>query len=1174
MVMVYQRFILAKETIDLLKQLPNPFEDNPFGEIVFYRTYSRIKLDAKNTNKNVGQETWLDIVIRVIQGTFSIRKDWYIKNNIHWDEKFWQNYAKLMAIAMYKMEWLPPGRGLWAMGTDFVYEEGSMCLQNCGFTIIGDDIAEDIGWLMDALMLGVGVGFEPIRNNEFKIYLPKGYFDYIIPDSREGWVESVKLLINAYYKPNQKEPRFSYDEIRPAGSLIKRFGGICSGPDSLKLFHDQIRYSFYRYHNYIHKLNDLYYDIIMLKTDLANYAGCCVVSGNVRRSAELCKGSIQDKTFLELKQYENPVFAYRINYGWMSNNSVALYEDEDFNYLSEIANRIKIRAEPGVMNLRNFIYGRIGKKGIGREKEKDLGNATNPCMVGDTKICVADGRGFVTIKTLVDENKDVDVYCINEQDEVVIRRLRNPRLTGHKQKILKIVFDSGDFIRVTENHKIMLLDRTFVEARNLYQGAAVAMFNRYVPEDSVDESYADKYIGLGYSGIFYIEHRLIAENYYNRLIETYEHIHHKDSNRLNNDPTNLEIKQAEKHLIEDTKGENNPNYSGYSNDMLIAIGVTLCKKLGRRFSTEEWQQNSPVQQFSNWRVRNLGTVYEFSIMCAELAGVDQYSNLDPRIVKRYQDMISQGYEASINELTFDVEVIKVCEACNNEFWISSTRREQACCSLSCNNKLRDYTKATESNRKIWAKKKETLKEKQLDIFLQLKQDLERVPSKDEWMAACKEEGISSENGRESSPFKTWSALKRAASNRNHRVSLIIEDGYEDVYNGTVDDYHNYIIGGWEEKNDFGRLIQRGIITPQCGEQVLENKEVCTLADTLPTRCEDSNIWLNSCEYATFYAHTVTLLPTHQVATNKVMLKNRRIGIGIIDFIGWKYKLSVHEITRLLRKGYKRIRKVAKQLSEEAGIPEPIRVTTMKPNGTTAKVAGRRSGAGYSGFRYMLRRIRVQQYTKFYNVLCKANISHEPDLYSANTEIFEYPIDNNDGTKTAEEVTLWEQIMNIILLQREWSDNSVSNTIMFKPKWILQRHIIGLQECADYQENITWAVTGYSVTKDCYEDKHIKIVVIRNNNNQPIDIKEYTYNPKHEEDDVEPALSAAIPLVKTLTMMPHTPKGVYTQTPEVGITKAEYERRMAQISPIDWSEFINEHNIETDKYCSGDSCQLS
>ena len=131
---VKERFELQNNP---LYEMEPKFGYNGFGEFLYFRTYSReicavckSGVKSEHCHKCGGtvlvQEQWADTVTRVINGTMSIRKDWYVKNHIAWDESIWQNYAYHMAIALFKMEWMPPGRGLWAMGTDFVYERLSL----------------------------------------------------------------------------------------------------------------------------------------------------------------------------------------------------------------------------------------------------------------------------------------------------------------------------------------------------------------------------------------------------------------------------------------------------------------------------------------------------------------------------------------------------------------------------------------------------------------------------------------------------------------------------------------------------------------------------------------------------------------------------------------------------------------------------------------------------------------------------------------------------------------------------------------------------------------------------------------------------------------------------------------------------------------------------------------
>jgi len=77
--------------------------------------------------------------------------------------------------------------------------------------------------------------------------------------------------------------------------------------------------------------------------------GCCVVAGNIRRSAEIAFGDMNDHLFLDLKNYEkNPDWA---SYGWASNNTV--FAKLGSNY-KEIAKRIEMNGEPGICWLENM----------------------------------------------------------------------------------------------------------------------------------------------------------------------------------------------------------------------------------------------------------------------------------------------------------------------------------------------------------------------------------------------------------------------------------------------------------------------------------------------------------------------------------------------------------------------------------------------------------------------------------------------------------------------------------------------------------------------------------------------------------------------------------------------------------------------------------------------------
>lgn len=720
---VEHRHKLRQSLIDEIKSMVPHFEYGEFGKTVFYRTYSRVKPDGS-------MESWNDTVIRVMEGVSSIRKDWYLKHHLRWEPDNWDHYIRGMAISLFNMEWLPPGRGLWAMGSDFVYERGSMALNNCGFKSVGKYIGDDVHWIMDALMCGVGVGFDPERDDSFEVFEPVGRTTFVIPDTREGWCDSVKHRIDCYLNRSSPYVEMDYSQVRPEGLPIKGFGGLSSGPEPLKRLHDQIDEFMRRYMDESH-----WYDEVLLKSDIVNAVGCCVVAGNVRRSAEIACGSVSDRTFLDLKNYS--IYPHRESIGWMSNNSAMFEYDEDFEMLGEIAKRIIDFGEPGVINVKNMKFGRVGR-----------------------------------------------------------------------------------------------------------------------PMD----------------------------------------------------------------------------------------------------------------------------------------------------------------------------------------------------------------------------------------------------------------GLRPDRARHFNP---------------------------------------------------------------CGEQPLEDGELCTLVETCPTKCSSTERWYRACEYATVYASTVTLLPTHRVESNSVMSRNRRIGVSIIDWTGWVANEGQHKVIKYMNEGYDRIRDINRQVNSDAGIPEAIRVTTMKPGGTTPKLVGRPSGGSYPNFEYQIRRIRVAKNSPIAQLMIESGIPYEDDVASAKTLVFEYPLNVNSKAKFAGEVTLWQQAMNLITLQNCWSDNAVSCTLTFRPYWSLQRVInfpfknMKLVDEASNEFKLDLRLFLESM-RSVYSNNEVKIQLVTEYGTQKLKI--FTYDPKHEENDLPAVLAAIMPHIKSASFLPFTNHGVYPQTPESGITKEEYEQRISKIKPIDWSKLRNSESAP-ELYCTGDKCEL-
>jgi ribonucleoside-triphosphate reductase len=355
------------------KESPFGYKDvagNSVGEITFLRTYSRKKEDGT-------KETWADVCERVINGMYSLQKDHCKASRLPWNDSKASASAKEAFDRLFTLKWTPPGRGLWVMGTDIVNrQKNSAALQNCAFVSTNEmtklNPGKPFGFLMEASMLGVGVGFDDKGADKgFTIHEPVDPVDYIIPDTREGWAESTMALINSFLKADQKSIQFHYDLIRPYGTPIKGFGGTASGPAPLIKLHEQIAKLFSGRAGELVTRRDL--------ADIGNMIGVCVVSGNVRRSAELLIGRIDDEDFLNLKNAEkfperNSYDAENPGWAWMSNNSVEVEVGTDFE---PIVDGIVRNGEPGVIWMdMSRKYGRI-TDGINNKDHRVVGY--NPC---------------------------------------------------------------------------------------------------------------------------------------------------------------------------------------------------------------------------------------------------------------------------------------------------------------------------------------------------------------------------------------------------------------------------------------------------------------------------------------------------------------------------------------------------------------------------------------------------------------------------------------------------------------------------------------------------------------------------------------------------------------------------------------------------------------------------
>ena len=357
-----RRFRLSDSFIEPYKTAEVPW--GPLGYVTFKRTYAR-RLSEFEPDAT-GTEEWWHTCRRVIEGMFDIQKEHVVRLGLEWNDQKAQRTAKDAFDRLFNLKWTPPGRGLWMMGTKFVKERTGAALFNCAFRSTSDVSTKGgyiFAWIMDALMVGVGVGFDTKGAGSLTVKEPEYTNDtLVIDDSREGWVNSVHALLDGFLL-GAKVPKFDYSAIRPEGAPIHGFGGTSSGAGPLIELHENLT------ELYTSRIGEPISSVDIVDTE--NLIGRCVVAGNVRRSAALALGDHTDRHYLEMKNDQEKLYHHR----WGSNNSYNAPVGMNYSWH---AAQVQENGEPGTIWLENArAYGRM-KDGVNYDDAEVVG--FNPCV--------------------------------------------------------------------------------------------------------------------------------------------------------------------------------------------------------------------------------------------------------------------------------------------------------------------------------------------------------------------------------------------------------------------------------------------------------------------------------------------------------------------------------------------------------------------------------------------------------------------------------------------------------------------------------------------------------------------------------------------------------------------------------------------------------------------------
>ena len=304
------------------------------SDIVVFNKY------AKYVPKEERRETWDEIVDRYL--IMMLKKYPHITDHITKYSKFLREKKVLMSMRA-------------AQFSGAAIEKSESRVYNCAYLPIDDYRA--FSETMFLLLGGTGVGYSVQRdhvNNLPEIVKPRKKQKYLISDSIEGWADSIRHLMSAYFGMRKTKPVFDFSDIRPKGSRLVTAGGKAPGPEPLKkcLFNLELM---------LERKEDGEKLTPIEVHDMVCHIADAVLAGGIRRAALISLFSADDEEMISCKSgswWENNPQRGRAN-----NSAVLLRHRITKDFFMNLWKKIQASG--------------AGEPGIYLNNDKDWG--TNPC---------------------------------------------------------------------------------------------------------------------------------------------------------------------------------------------------------------------------------------------------------------------------------------------------------------------------------------------------------------------------------------------------------------------------------------------------------------------------------------------------------------------------------------------------------------------------------------------------------------------------------------------------------------------------------------------------------------------------------------------------------------------------------------------------------------------------
>ena len=881
-------FRLPPHIVKQYSEKKEPFGFNGLGKFTYMRTYSRVKPDGTN-------ECWAETVERVVNGTYSMQKAHVEKNGLGWDEAKATTSAIEMYDRIFNFKFTPPGRGLWTMGTKITEEKGIFAaLNNCAFCStanIAETKSKPFRFLMDMSMLGVGCGFDVKGTNAIMIKALKEWKPLEIDDPD----------ITITYKRNlQREELISmYIDV------------VVSHRNELIAEVERVL-----------KKDPNSYHVGALRADIAMYNNEIEwiqnrdVRGFTSFSIEDTRESWVESVGKLIESYFDGSYPIIFDYSAIRPAGIPL---KTFGGLSSgpiplIDLHIMIRV---VMN-RN-----IGSM-ITSRTIVDIMNLIGKCVVaGNVRRCLPE-------TTLVHTTEGVMPICKLKRGMKVITMSGSEAIIDvidqGFQECIEVNTELGSF-KATPNHRMAVIRDNAIAFKEvqLLTCNDQLVFSHHVidgdlPEININELLA-WFIG-------YIQSHGVVRR--DRLIIMISDQH----------------KAAYEHLASIVKTDDVFRLAEVTvgvdgSAIIMTIKSAYVISYLRPYMTDI--PDSILKGSMRVRIQYLAGLYDVYRSCgrAEIALIANDLSFTEQVQAVYASL---GVMTSVVKNTEQTSaglgyVLKVADS-----HLTAFKEKIASESFRGGNINVDVCNNNTHNNIITP-----VKVISVGTNTQMLRTFDISVENTEYFAIGN--GLISHNSSEIAHgpsdstdfinlknYELYPDRARYGWCSNNSVYGTIGMNYDEIAKRVVDNGEPGIF--WlKTAQDYSRMVDppdfkdhRVMGTNPCGEQSLHDMELCCLCEVYMNNHSDHADFLRTLKFAYLYAKTVTLGDTHWVETNRVLLRNRRIGCSLTGIAQFLVKRSLEDLRVWCDSGYKEIQRYDQIYSDYLAIPRSIKTTSIKPSG--------------------------------------------------------------------------------------------------------------------------------------------------------------------------------------------------------------------------------------------------